>query len=377
MPTRARIHSVTYSTDTASEWNGSATDTGDTVYFRGDPVNDAYSVNTYEEGAVGESLNGMSMNEDGDYEYSAQWIEEWNGGHAQSGSQADDPTDWSNSSGSGGDYTLWISGDNDGVSSSGRAAARNITPGFIWMSSTTGSILRRRQRPAAGDDRSARGARATPNADTADHQGPPTEFGFEQGGLPRVSLVYEPDTSGMKGDALPEAEISQLTNVQGTGTYDGISRAAPPTPKTMLIALAAAGRDPADIVIPTNGSRAASGSGGGEGTSGSGSSSSSSSTSSSTGGTGFGSDAVRTGGSGGASPSGVMVSQGVVSVGGPDQPSGTGSTSGTRGSGVAGATPDVEPPSDGGTGGGEQKGGHEGGYAWWDPRRWIPTPTRS
>ena len=116
------------------------------------------------------------------------------------------------------------------------------------------------------------------------------------------------------------------------GRLDGVSRSAPPSPSNNLVALAAAGRDPADITIPTVGSKGDAGS------------SSSSGTSGSTSGSGFGSDAVRTGGgSGGASPSGVMVSQGVVSL-----PSGAGATTGestsTGGNGSQSGSGDGEKP---------------------------------
>jgi hypothetical protein len=96
------------------------------------------------------------------------------------------------------------------------------------------------------------------------------------------------------------------------------------TPTANLIALSVAGRDPADITIPTIGSKAQSD---GSGSSGSSSPSSPSSSSGSTGGTGDGDDAVvgRTGGSG------VMVSQGVVTVAG-------GSSSGATTSPPSGST---------------------------------------
>ena len=93
------------------------------------------------------------------------------------------------------------------------------------------------------------------------------------------------------------------------------SRSAAPSPTANLIALAAAGRDPADVTIPTIGSKAASGEDGG--------SSSSSSTSGSTSSGGFGSMPF-VAGTGGASPSGVMVSQGVVSLQVADGADGTG-----------------------------------------------------
>jgi hypothetical protein len=158
--------------------------------------------------------------------------------------------------------------------------------------------------------------------------------------------------------------------VQGTGTDDGISRGAPPAAALTLIALATAGRDPADITIPTTGSKAASG---GEGSSGSGSSSSSGGTGSSGSGSGRSSGTSRTrdGGSGsedalvaragGASPSGVMVSQGMVTVSASANGTastsaaasagGNGSPSGSDDSGKSEVTPDDAP-----AGGGAAKG---------------------
>ena len=60
--------------------------------------------------------------------------------------------------------------------------------------------------------------------------GPAEEF-------PSFALVYHPDTNRMIGIA-----------------SDGVSRSGPPAPTATLIALAAAGRNPTDITIPTIGS---------------------------------------------------------------------------------------------------------------------------
>jgi hypothetical protein len=190
---------------------------------------------------------------------------------------------------------------------------------------------------------------------------------FDQAELPSLSLDFEPDTSEMKGDALPEVETSQFTNVQGTGTFDNVSRGAPPTATAMLVALAVAGRDPADITIPTNGTtRSAtngSGSGGGaEGSTGSGSSSGSSGLSSGESGSsgpgsggssrtsrtdrsGSGSEDALAVRSGGAKPSGVMVSQGVVSVSASSETASSGGpASGSTSTSDAGVIhPDSEP----------------------------------
>jgi hypothetical protein len=51
--------------------------------------------------------------------------------------------------------------------------------------------------------------------------------------------------------------VNKLSNfVQNTGTSDGVSRGAAPSPTDTLVALAAAGRNPADITLPTQGSEA-------------------------------------------------------------------------------------------------------------------------
>ena len=70
---------------------------------------------------------------------------------------------------------------------------------------------------------------------------PPT-FGFETG----------TDTSTANG--LPSQVASTLSNLAlDQGAPDGVSRSAPPSPTDNLVVLAAASRDPADITIPTIG----------------------------------------------------------------------------------------------------------------------------
>ena len=74
----------------------------------------------------------------------------------------------------------------------------------------------------------------------------------------------------------------------------------------------------------------------------------------------------------------MMVSQGVVSVGAASSappPGSKGSTAEPGGSGKTDAAPNADPPGGDGTGGGAAEGGHEVGYAWWDPRGWSwPSP---
>jgi hypothetical protein len=208
-------------------------------------------------------------------------------------------------------------GDNDGSTETidGEGSSVNISGSFpVYPGLGVGGV--------GGSPSGAAGLLvALEELDSAEIPGSPS--GIDWSELPSLSIDYQPDTSGMKGNGLPEAEVSQIHNVQGTGTDDGISRGAPPAAALTLIALATAGRDPADITIPTIGSKAASG---GEGSSGSGSSSSSGGTGSSGSGSGrsAGTSRTRDGGSGSedalvarageASPSGVMVSQGVVSL---------------------------------------------------------------
>ena len=261
-------------------------------------------------------------------------------------------------------------GDNDGSTETtdGDGSSVNISGSFpVYPGLGVGGV--------GGSPSGAAGLLAAlDELDSAEIPGSPS--GIDWSELPSLSIDYQPDTSGLKGNGLPEAEVSQIHNVQGTGTDDGISRGAPPAAALTLIALATAGRDPADITIPTIGSKAASG---GEGSSGSGSSSSSRGTGSSGSGSGRSSGTSRTrdGGSGsadalvarpgGASPSGVMVSQGVVTVASGSGTVATGSTSSSSTNPETTtviSTSDAEvasPDADGGGGG--AKGSSES--SWW------------
>ena len=71
-----------------------------------------------------------------------------------------------------------------------------------------------------------------------------------------------PNTNAATTAGLPNQEASALGNMaQNQGPPDGVSRSAPPSPTATLTALAAAGRNPTDLTIPTVGSQAG-GSGG-------------------------------------------------------------------------------------------------------------------
>ena len=73
-----------------------------------------------------------------------------------------------------------------------------------------------------------------------------------------------PNTNAATTAGLPNQEASALGNMaQNQGPPDGVSRSAPPSPTATLTALAAAGRSPTDLTIPTVGSQAG-GSGGGD-----------------------------------------------------------------------------------------------------------------
>ena len=339
--------SVTFGSDSSSEWDAGATETGASVNFGFGLVNDPYNINTDDGGAVADSATGMSMNEDGEFDYSETRIDQENASNNEAGSEAEDPTDWTSKAGLVQDFTLFITSDNDGGSTSGSGNDGTEHGSGVFEDDIGGPILAQSHSGVhlgTSDLLETLDQRLTVTLPTTS---PGVGFGFEQAELPSVSLAFEPDTSEMKGDALPEVEISQLTNMEGTGTFDNVSRGAPPTATAILIALAAAGRNPADVTIPTIGSKAASG---GEGSSGSGSSSSSSSTSSPTGGSGFGSDAARTGGTASASPSGVMVSQGVVSLPSSSATSGGTASSSVSDSGSADSTTTSSPTSDASTG---------------------------
>ena len=67
----------------------------------------------------------------------------------------------------------------------------------------------------------------------------------------------DPSTNDMTPNGLPSQEATALGNMaDNSGRPDGVSRSAPPSPTATLIALAAAGRNPTDITLPTAGSQA-------------------------------------------------------------------------------------------------------------------------
>ncbi len=72
-----------------------------------------------------------------------------------------------------------------------------------------------------------------------------------------TALDFRPATNRTNGAGLPSEEATVLGNVDtNTAPPDGVSRDAPPTPTATLVALAAAGRNPTDITLPTVGSQA-------------------------------------------------------------------------------------------------------------------------
>ena len=84
-----------------------------------------------------------------------------------------------------------------------------------------------------------------------------------QGFLPDgPTFGFTPNTNAATLLGLPNQEATALGNMaQNQGPPDGVSRSAPPSPTATLTALAAAGRSPTDLTIPTVGSQAG-GSGG-------------------------------------------------------------------------------------------------------------------
>ena len=77
-----------------------------------------------------------------------------------------------------------------------------------------------------------------------------------------VGIEISPDTGGMTPNGLPIQAADRIDDSQGGLDNDGVSRAAPPDPTATLIALAAPGRNPADITIPVLAGGEASGGGG-------------------------------------------------------------------------------------------------------------------
>ena len=95
----------------------------------------------------------------------------------------------------------------------------------------------------------------------------PGDFGIDVPGPPAYDALYatvSSDSERIVGFLLPSPEIGVTTSSQtATGVMggategnDGVSRSAPPSPTSTLITLAAAGRNPTDITLPTAGTEA-------------------------------------------------------------------------------------------------------------------------
>jgi hypothetical protein len=78
------------------------------------------------------------------------------------------------------------------------------------------------------------------------------------GAFPSGSTIgFTPNTNTATPNGLPDQEATALGNMaQNQGAPDGVSRSAPPSPTATLTALAAAGRNPTDLTLPTVGSEA-------------------------------------------------------------------------------------------------------------------------
>ncbi len=75
--------------------------------------------------------------------------------------------------------------------------------------------------------------------------------------LSGLTFGFTPSTNSAEPVGLPNETASVLANLAvDTEPPDGVSRSAPPSPTATLTALAAAGRNPTDITIPTVGSQA-------------------------------------------------------------------------------------------------------------------------
>ena len=75
--------------------------------------------------------------------------------------------------------------------------------------------------------------------------------------LSSSTFGFTPNTNAATANGLPDEEATALGNMaQNQGPPDGVSRDAPPSPSATLIALAAAGRNPTDLTLPTVGSEA-------------------------------------------------------------------------------------------------------------------------
>jgi len=72
-----------------------------------------------------------------------------------------------------------------------------------------------------------------------------------------ATFGFEPGTASATANGLPTQEATALGNLaENQGAPDGVSRDAPPEPSAVLVALAAAGRNPTDLTLPTAGSEA-------------------------------------------------------------------------------------------------------------------------
>ena len=81
---------------------------------------------------------------------------------------------------------------------------------------------------------------------------------------------FIPSTNAMTGHGLPTEEASALGNMAlNDGPNDGVSQTSTASPTSVLVTLAAAGRNPTDITIPTVGGEGSGGDGGGTSTDGS------------------------------------------------------------------------------------------------------------
>ena len=64
--------------------------------------------------------------------------------------------------------------------------------------------------------------------------------------------AFVPSTNGMTAHGLPTEKATALGNLaENAGPIDGVSQTSTAPPTSVLVALAAAGRNPTDILIPT------------------------------------------------------------------------------------------------------------------------------
>jgi hypothetical protein len=67
-----------------------------------------------------------------------------------------------------------------------------------------------------------------------------------------ATFGFAPSTNGMTALGLPTEKATALTNLaENTGPTDGVSQTSTAQPTSVLVTMAAAGRNPADILIPT------------------------------------------------------------------------------------------------------------------------------